>query len=81
MIASSIMYLAHQRAIVVNSTDLGIQKCHVSLHSIRGMEWMSFTKTFKDMTQDITPDIIIIHIGSNDMSSHSVLPLIKQNEK
>lgn len=78
MIGSSIIYWAHQRAIAVNSTDLGLQNCHVSWHGIRGMKWMSFTKTFNNLTQDITPDIVIIHLGSNDISYHSVLPLINK---
>jgi hypothetical protein len=73
MIGSSIIYWAHQRAIAVNSTDLGLQNCHVSWHGIRGMKCMSFTKTFNDLTQDITLDIVIIHLGYNDISYHSVL--------
>jgi hypothetical protein len=43
MIGSSIIYWAHQRAIAVNSTDLGLQNCHVSWNGIRGMKWVSIT--------------------------------------
>jgi hypothetical protein len=81
LIKHSIIYLAHQRAIAVNSTDLGLQNCHVSCHGIRGMKWMSSIKTFNGLTHNIIPDSVIIHLEFNDSSYHSGFSSYQQNDK
>ncbi|XP_062573884.1 uncharacterized protein LOC134235752 [Saccostrea cucullata] len=76
IIGSSIIHWAHQRSIDTYSTDLGLQNCNIKWHGIRGMRWSSLTETLHSATKDIIPNIIIIHLGSNNISFSSPFSLI-----
>jgi hypothetical protein len=76
IIGSSIIYWAHQRSIDTHSTDLGLQNYNIKWHGIRGMKWSSLTETLHSTTKDMSPNIVIIHLGSNDISFPSPLSLI-----
>ena len=78
IMGSSIIYWAHQRAVAVNSTDLDLENYSIKWHGIRGMKWHSFMETFNSLTNDATPDIVIIHLGSNDISFNNPHPLINK---
>ena len=75
---SSIIYWAHQRAVAVNSTDLDLENYSIKWHGIRGMKWHSFMETFNSLTNDATPDIVVIHLGSNDISFNNPHPLVNK---
>lgn len=78
IVGSSFIYWAHQRAPISNSSDLGLKNAHITLHGIRGMKWFSLVETVNSLTEDNIPDIIVIHLGSNDISFCNPLPLIKK---
>lgn len=74
IVGSSFIYWAHQRATILNSSDLGLKNAHITWHGIRGMKWFSLVETVNSLTEDNSPDIIVIHLGSNDIPSY------KENE-
>ena len=50
-------------------------------NGIRGMKWHSFMETFNSLTSDASPDLVIIHLGSNDISFNNPHLLILNKMK
>ena len=78
IVGSSFIYWAHQRSTMLNSSDLGLKNVQITWHGIRGMKWCSLVETVNSLTDNNSPDIMVIHLGSNDISFCSSLPLIKK---
>lgn len=77
IVGSSFIYWAHQRATMLNSSDLGLKNAHIIWHGIREMKWLYLVETVNSQTEDYSPNIIVIHLGPNDISFCSPFPLIK----
>lgn len=74
------MYWAEQRSRYKNNPNLGLDELKVDIKwcGIRGARWESLVPELNNKTQELpSPEVLIVHLGSNDITSIDTDELIK----
>ena len=78
IVGSSIVYWAHERVKVLNKVHLDLSCTSVVWNGCRGMKWKSLMAQLAVLQQSEhkNPDLLCIHLGSNDIDSKSPTKLV-----
>lgn len=80
IVGSSLVYWAEQRSRYKNNPNLGLDELGVEIKwcGIRGARWEILVPELNNKIQELPPpEVVIIHLGSNDITSIDTNELIK----